>query len=395
MTTTGPNVYAGIDTHADTHHVAVIDEVGRKLGDDEFTTTSTGYQQILAFLLTFGTLVRVGIGGTASYGAGITAYLRSQNVTVKEVIRPSRQTRRNGKSDPIDAYAAARSVAADEDLPIPKLLGGDIDAIRVILKTRRTAVKARTAAIVQIKNFLITADASTRETYTPLSNDTLITTLATVEPAPADLPLRGLRRLARRVQYLDAEITAADTELEDLTTSAAPALRHAPAIGTISAAQLLVTAGENPERITSKAAFAALCGVSPIPASSGKTQRHRLNRGGDRQANSALHQIVLVRMSNEKRTQDYINRRRDKSTREAMRCLKRHVANEVYTHLTRPAPVPQIDDLRPLRKQKRLTLEVVAQHFGVWPAKISTLERGKRRDDDFAETYREFLLEAA
>lgn len=395
MTTTGPNVYAGIDTHADTHHVAVIDELGRKLGDDEFTTTSTGYQQILAFLLTFGTLVRVGIEGTASYGAGITAYLRSQHVTVKEVIRPSRQTRRNGKSDPIDAYAAARSVAADEDLPIPKLLGGDIDAIRVILKTRRTAVKARTAAIVQIKNFLITADASTRETYTPLSNDTLITTLATVEPAPADLPLRGLRRLARRVQYLDAEITAADTELEDLTTSAAPALRHAPAIGAISAAQLLVTAGENPERITSKAAFAALCGVSPIPASSGKTQRHRLNRGGDRQANSALHQIVLVRMSNEKRTQDYINRRRDKSTREVMRCLKRHVANEVYTHLTRPVPVPQIDDLRPLRKQKRLTLEVVAQHFGVWPAKISTLERGKRRDDDFAETYREFLLEAA
>lgn len=397
MTTTGPNVYAGIDTHADTHHVAIIDELGGELGDAEFTTTSAGYRQILAFILTFGALIRVGIEGTASYGAGITAYLRTQHVTVKEVIRPNRQTRRNGKSDPIDAYAAARSLAINEDLPIPKLLGGDIDLIRVILKTPRTAVKARTAALVQIKNFLITADSATREAHASLSNDSLITALATVEPEPGELLLRGLRRLAHRVQYLDTEITAAEVELEELTTTVAPALRHAPAIGTISAAQLLVTAAENPERVKSKAAFAALCGASPIPASSGKTQRHRLNRGGDRQANAALHRIVMVRMSHDERTQDYIERRtgQGKSTREVMRCLKRHIANEVYIHLTRPAEVPQIDDLPPLRKHKRLTLETVAQHFGVWPAKISTLERGKSRNDEFAARYREFLLEAA
>lgn len=397
MATPTTNVYVGIDTHAETHHVAILDELGRKLGDAEFPTTRTGYHQILEFILGFGAPVRTGIEGTASYGAGVTAYLRSRHLTVREVIRPKRQARRRGKSDPIDAYAAARAAAVDEDLPIPKLLGGRIDAIRVILKARKTALKARTAAITQIKNFLVTAPADLRETYDHLPTNKLVTTLATIRIEPGDSVTAVLRRLARRVQFLDEEATGAEVELASLTAELAPALANAHAVGPVIAAQLLVTAGENPERIASKDAFAALCGTSPIPASSGKTHRYRLNRGGDRQANSALHQIVVVRLGNDARTKDYLAKRtaEGKSKRETMRCLKRYVANEVYALIVRPEEVPRIDDLRPLRQQNKLTLENVAQHFGVWPMKISTIERGKRRDDHFANDYREFLLNAA
>jgi transposase len=397
MTSSTQNVYAGIDTHTDTHHVAVIDELGRNLGDQQFPTTRQGYRGLLAFIHTFGKILRIGVEGTASYGAGLTAYLRAQHILVREVIRPNRQARRNGKSDPIDAYAAARAVAVDEQLPIPKLLGGQVDLIRMTLKTRATAVKARTAAITQIKNFLITAPAELRETYTGLSTARLIATLTQPSTVPHDPIIRVLCRLATRVEFLDDEIKAAEQDLAALTSEVAPALAHAKDIGPVSAAQLLVTAGENPERITSKAAFAALCGVSPIPASSGKTTRHRLNRGGDRQANAALHRIVTVRKSHDPRTQAYVAKRttEGKNTREITRCLKRYVANEVYTLITNPAEVPSVDDLRPLRQHHKLSLQDVADHFGVWPIKISTIERAKSRDDEFVENYRQYLLEIA
>ncbi|GAA1739268.1 hypothetical protein GCM10009746_22480 [Microbacterium paludicola] len=172
-----------------------------------------------------------------------------------------------------------------------------------------------------------------------------------------------------------------------------PALVAAFGIHTVTAAQLLVTAGDNPDRLHSEASFAALCGTSPIPASSGKTTRHRLNRGGDRQANTALHRIALTRMSHDRRTRDYIAGliARGKGKKEAMRCLKRAIAREVFTHLTNPAEVPTIDDLRPLRQARGLTVAAAAAHFGVWPDKISTIERGARRDDDFANAYRQWL----
>ncbi|MDN5704928.1 MAG: IS110 family transposase [Yaniella sp.] len=396
MTSSNQNVYAGIDTHADTHHVAVIDELGRKLGDKQFPTTRSGYHQLLAFLHTFGLILRIGVEGTASYGAGLTAYLRSQQILVREIIRPNRQARRNGKSDPIDAYAAARAVAVDEELPIPKLLGGQVDLIRVTLKTRATAVKARTAAITQIKNFLITAPAELREAYTALSTERLIAALAQPSSTPDDQMVRSLCRLANRVEFLDDEVSAADDDLAALTSEVAPALTYAKEIGPVSAAQLLVTAGENPDRITSKAAFAALCGVSPIPASSGKITRHRLNRGGDRQANAALYRIVTVRKRYDQRTQAYVAKRtaEGKTAREITRCLKRYVANEVYTLITSPTEVPSVDDLRPLRQHHKISLQAVADHFGVWPIKVSTIERAKSRDDQFVEKYRKYLLEA-
>lgn len=397
---TGPqtNVYAGIDTHQTTHHVGIINELGKRLADREFPTTTAGYRDLLTFILSFGTIIAVGIEGTASYGAGITAYLRSQNVLVKEVIRPNRQTRRGGKSDPIDAYAAAKTVAADpHDLPVPKLLGGVTDGIRVILKARSTAIKARTAAITQIINFLTTAPDPVRAKYAGMKDTELHTTLATTRPAADDHLGLVLRRLAKRIAFLTEEIDTAYAELHALTSTTAPALAAAKGIGPVAAARLLVTAGENPERVTSKAAFAALCGTSPLPASSGKTTRHRLNRGGDRQANSALYDIVKVRMSHDERTREYVTRRtaEGKSKKEIMRCLKRYCAGEVYTLITNPPAVPAIDDLRPLRQSKKLSLTSIANDFGVWPSKISMIERGKSRDDEFAVRYREFLLNAA
>lgn len=397
---TGPqtNVYAGIDTHQNTNHVGIINELGKRLADREFPTTIAGYHDLLTFVLSFGTIIAIGVEGTASYGAGITAYLRSHNVLVKEVIRPNRQTRRGGKSDPIDAYAAAKTVAADpDDLPIPKLLGGITDGIRMILKARTTAIKARTAAITQIIHFLTTAPAPTRQKYAGLKDAALHSTLAATRPAADDHLGLVLRRLAKRIAVLTEEIDAAYEELHELTRAAAPALTAAKGIGPVSAAKLLVTAGENPERVTSKAAFAALCGTSPLPASSGKTTRHRLNRGGDRQANSALYDIVKARMSYDERTRAYVARRtaEGKSKKEIMRCLKRYCAGEVYTLISDPPVVPSIDDLRLLRQSKKLSLTSVAKEFSVWPAKISTIERGKSRDDEFVARYREFLLQAA
>jgi transposase len=382
MTAPRPNVYAGIDTHQNTNHVSIINEVGKKLGAKEFPTTSTGYQALLDFILTFGTIIAIGIEGTASYGAGITAYLRTHNITVKEVIRPNRQTRRGGKSDPIDAYSAAKTVAADaDDLPVPKLLGGAVDGIRMLLKARTTAIKARTAATTQIIHLLTTAPTTIREQYAGLTGDDLHAALLTIRPAADDHLGIVLHRLARRIEFLTDEIDTAHAQLDTLTRDTAPALAAAKGIGPVSAAKLLVTAGENPERITSKAAFAALCGTSPLQASSGKTNRHRLNRGGDRQANCALYDIVKSRMAHDLRTKEYVARRtaEGKSKKEIMRCMKRYVANEVYSLITDPPIVPAIEDLRPLRQSKKVTLQQVANAFGVWPMKVSTIERGKSR----------------
>ena len=203
----------------------------------------------------------------------------------------------------------------------------------------------------------------------------------------------ALRALARRHRDLSEEIDQTTAMVETLLEKAAPALLATKGVGVVTAAQLLITTGDNPERIRNKAAFAALCGVAPIPASSGKTTRMRLNRGGDRQANCAIHQVALTRMSYDQRTKDYITKKRaeGKSTREALRCLKRHIANELFATITRPPAIPDVSDLRPARHARKLSLTTVAQHLGVWPAHISTIERGTRRDDDLTHRYRQWL----
>lgn len=397
-------VVAGVDTHKDTHHVAVLGLNGARLGDQQVPATAAGYDELAQFVASFGKIRVIGVEGTASYGAGLSRHLHAVGITVAEVIRPKRAARRRGKSDPIDALAAAQQVLADLGtgaLPVPKTTDGSVEQIRHLLIVRRSAAKARQAVIRQIKTMLVTAPQTIRDRFEPLKDTTLFTTLATTRPAAATESLdaavgHALRVLARRHQYLTAEITDLETDLDILNKRAAPALVAAFGLGTITTATLLVTAGDNPGRLRSEAAFAALAGAAPIPASSGRTNRHRLNRGGDRQANWALHQIALVRWSHDPATKAYAAKLKatGKSTKDILRCLKRAIARQVWHLLVHPEPVPEIDDLRPLRQAKGLLLRQAADHFGVWPAVISTLERGKSRNDDLANAYREWLLTA-
>lgn len=396
-------VVAGSDTHAQTHHVAVLDAVtGGLLGDRQFPATTAGYRATVEFVATFGTVARFGVEGTNSYGAGLTRHLLAAGIQVLEVIRPNRAERRlRGKSDPLDAITAARVALSGDDLPTPKTSDGPVESIRVLSMTRDSAVKARGTVLRQIKMIMVSAPAELRERLARLTDKALLDQLRRTRPGD---PASGvdtatqvaLRRLARRHAYLTEEIDDCTAELGALVKQAAPSLLAAPGVGVVTAAQLLITVGDNPDRLTGEAAFAALCGTSPIPASSGKTNRYRLNRGGDRRANAAIHQIALVRVSSDPRTKAYIAKKKaeGKTTRDAIRCLKRIIARELYKIITNPPAIPTIDDLRPLRKARGLTLQTVADHFGVWPMHISTIERGTRRDDNLANRYREWLTAA-
>ena len=294
-------VTGGVDTHGETHHATVVDALGRQLADRQFPTTPRGYRALLSWLGSFGQLVRVGVEGTGAYGAALSRFLHSNGVQVVEVDRPDRKTRRaRGKSDPIDAYAAALAAVSGRASGTPKSRDGRVEAIRVLRVTRRSAVKARTQAMNQLRALLLTGPAELREQLRNLTPGTLIDTCAGLRPSadladPAQATKAALRRLARRHQRLHEEIRQLDAELAPLVTATAPDLLALPGVGVEVAGQLLTTAGDNPDRMRSEAAFAHLCGVAPIPASSGRTNRHRLNRGGDRAANTALHTIALSR----------------------------------------------------------------------------------------------------
>ncbi|MCX5097993.1 IS110 family transposase [Streptomyces sp. NBC_00439] len=345
-------VIGGIDTHTDLHQAAVIDTIGRHLATEAFPTTPTGYRDLLEWLHSHGQVLVVGMEGTGSFGAELSRYLHTNQITVIEVDRPDRRARRAaGKSDPIDAYAAATAVLAGRATGTPKHRDGAVEAIRGLRVVRASAVKARTQTINQIKSLIITAPAAVREALRSLTT-TEVRRPAASRPgtdlaAPATAVKLALKRLAKRYRHLSEEIAEADADLRVLITRTAPGLLALPGVGTETAGQLRVTAGDNPDRLASEASFAHLCAASPVPASSGRTDRHRLNRGGDRQANRALHTIVLVRMRHDPRTRDYVARRtlEGLKTKDIFRCLKRFVAREVYRHLTSaftgaPGPSP-------------------------------------------------------
>ena len=393
-------VYGGVDTHEDTIHVAVIDGEGRDLDDREFPTTPAGYRRALAFIASYGEPIVVGIEGTSSYGAGITRAAIEYGFVVVEVVRPERAERRRlGKSDPIDAYQAARAAMGDHRIAPAK--DASIEGIRALHNARRSAMKARTAAMRQIHQQLVTAPVAIREKYRDLGSDKRLRVLARMQvrsqqPSLERAVLLALKTLARRCVDLQREHDQLGIELDQLVTTANPGLRAVYGVGPDTAAQLLLTAGGNRDRLRTDAAFAALCGASPIQASSGKVTRHRLSRGGDRAANNALYTIALVRMAGDQPTKNYVARQREAgfSSKEIQRKLKRAIAQEIFRHLTTPVTVPAIDDLRPLRQTKNITLTAAANHLGVWPTTISELERGIRRNDDLANTYREWLTAA-
>lgn len=343
-------------------------------------------------------MLTVGVEGTSSYGAGLTQALQDNAIHVVEVNRPDRaDRRRQGKSDPLDAYSAARAVLAGHALAVPK--DPNTAALKALLIARRGAVKARTAAIAQIKSLLVTAPADLRECYRRYTTTLqLVQALARCRPTAHEDPttvsvLIACKTLAQRIQFLERQDRDLTAEIDTLTTVLNPALRAAYGVGPDTAAQLLITAGTNSHRLRSEAAFAMLAGVAPIPASSGKTTRHRLSRGADRAANNALHRIALVRWSHDPRTRDYADRQlaAGRSKKDVLRLLKRAIAREMFKHLTAPCPIDDYSDLRPTRQARNITLTAVANHFGVWPTEISRLERGLTRDDTLATNYRTWL----
>lgn len=335
-------VIGGVDTHGRTHHAAVINAAtGKLLGDREFPATAKGYRALLDWLRTFGTPIKVGVESTGSYGAGLTTALQAQGIEVIEVSRPNRADRRLvGKSDPIDAIAAARAVLAGTATATPKPRTGTVEAIRLLRVTRASAVKARRAAINQMHGLLFGAPQELRESLAGHNRAALVTRCARLRPAedlsdPTNAAKTALRRLARRVEDLDIEIAEADLELRKLIATTAPRTLAIFGAGPETVGQLLTTAGENPDRLHSEAALARLCGVAPIPASSGNTNRHRLHRGGDRAANSALHMVIVNRLRWHAPTRAYAERRaaEGKTKKEIIRCLKRAVIREIYTAL--------------------------------------------------------------
>jgi len=348
----GAGVVVGVDTHQLVHVAAVIDSRFARLGDREFPATAAGYQALVQWACSFGPVAGFGVESTGSYGAGLTRHLLTRHLSHKtgevgafevfEVNRPEKATRvRHGKSDPVDAYSAAEQVLTARASGRPKVRTGIVEAIRTIKVPRDAAVKNRTAAYSQLRDLITAASGKLHDDLIGLSGKKRVARILTWRPDPhriadPDHAVRhALRALARRITYLDGEIAEADKHLTALVEQACPTLLAMPQVGVQCAARLVISAGENINRMRTEASFAKLVGVAPLPASSGKTHRHRLNPGGDRQANSALYMITVGRMRSHEETRAYVERRRAEglTTPEIIRCLKRHLARSVYNAL--------------------------------------------------------------
>jgi transposase len=330
------SVTGGVDTHSEVHVAAALDSVGGLLGTREFPVTAAGYAGLLGWLGKFGDVALVGVEGTGSYGAGLARYLAARGVRVVEVDRADRQDRhRNGKSDPLDAVSAARAALSGRASGQPKGRDGAVEAIRSLMVAKRSARRERAQAVNQARALILTGPDELRARLDGKGTAALAAAAAALRPRPGSggYPLRvALRELGRRVRFLDAQIARLDELIVPLVTARAPGLLALHGVGPDTAALLLTAAGDHPGRLRSEAAWAHLCGVAPIPASSGKTRRHRLNRGGNRDANHALWRIVITRMSSHPETRAYVQRRTAEglSKKDVIRCLKRYVAREVY-----------------------------------------------------------------
>ena len=336
-------VTGGVDTHLDTNVAAALDPIGGLLAVGEFPATPAGNRALLGFFERHGEVVRVGIEGTSSYGTSLARFLREACVEVVEVDRPNRQSRRRtGKSDPADAIEAARAALSGRAQGQGKTKDGNVEAIRALLVAKRSCRSTKITTLNQIRHLGFTGPEVLRARLRGVSRHDLGPLAASLRPRAGTDPVlfatkTAISLLGHRVLALDAEKERIDALLGPLVEETAPALRSIFGVGVDHAATLLVTAGDNPDRIASEAAFAHLCGVAPIPASSGKTTRLRLNRGGDRSANRALWGVVITRMRNDPRTKAYVERRlkEGRSKKEIIRILKRYVAREVYRSLPR------------------------------------------------------------
>ena len=336
-----PDIIVGVDTHKQTHAAVAVTGLGVRVAEVTVPACTRGYQDLEAWASSLGAVRAFAVEGTGSYGAGLSRFLREEGHAVHEVCRPDRRARRrHGKTDHLDAEAAARAVLGGRGAAVPKSGTSEVEMIRHLKVARDTAVKARTQAMLALKALVVEAPAALREQLEALKGKrALLRHLAALRPAAPTTTVASakisLRALARRWLALDDEVKSHDAHLERLVRRRAPAMVEAHGIGVGTAAEMLVLVGDNPERIHSEAALAKLCGACPVPASSGRTQRHRLNRGGNRQANAALHRVVVVRMRAHGPTIDHVRRRtaEGKNKAEVIRCLKRFVAREIFGYL--------------------------------------------------------------
>lgn len=405
MTSVDRRVTGGVDTHDDVHVAAVCDTAtSRTLDTASFSTTPAGYAELLGWMMEHGTIDKIGVESTGCWGAGLTRHLTAAGVEVIEVDRPDRKARRrDGKTDTIDAVAAARAVISERATGIPKSRDGDVEAIRQLEVVYHAASKDRTRSINQFKAIIVAAPCGLRHRLRDgLSLRNQVARARRFSDNHPELVERqtrfALRELARRIEFLDAHLARLENRISELVVTHSPAMIGLSGVGPHSAAQLLAAAGDNPARIRSEAAFAKLCGVCPMPASSGKTTRHRLNRGGDRRANNALFTIVLNRMQHDPRTRVYVERRTAEgmSKKEIMRCLKRYVAREIYNILTNP-PTDLVtgEQIRQLRTEQHLSLTTVATQFSTTATHLSRLERGLTHDTKRLERIRDWLQQTA
>jgi transposase len=340
---TASAVTLGIDTHKDMHVAVTLDELGRRLGVASFPTDDAHHLALWQWVDGFGPLTQAGVEGTGSYGYRLAQFLTGRGVAVFEVNRPNRQARRRrGKSDPVDAENAARAVLSGDATATPKTRTGPAGQLRALLVARRSATKSRTQAELQLRCLILELDDATRAGLDRRRVADLAAACAAV--SGTDGTSIALCALARRWQYLDVEVRANERHIDTIVRQTAPRLLAQPGIGPVCAAQLLATAGDNPDRLASEAAFAALCGASPVEHSSGKTQRHRLNRGGDRAANSALWTIAGNRLIHDPRTREYAARRTatGSSRKEILRLLKRYIARQVFAEIQRALTPPEL-----------------------------------------------------
>ena len=400
-------LYVGVDTHTDTHTIAVLDAAGRTKETATYGATPAGYRAVINILNGFGgpEKVRVGVEGTNSYGAGLTRSLQAAGFTVFEVLRPTRQVRRmNGKSDPIDAVEAARTLISGRGISVPKTSTGPAEWLRYLNAARDKYVSIMTALSCSILSLLVTAPQATRQKYSQNTTAQTLTLLARCRPGKLDPTstdfhvLTTLKSMARTHQHIKKAADILEQQMRVVIDEHYPTLAGVHGVGTMTAAALAITAGDNPERIGSEAAFAKLCGACPIPASSGRTNRHRLNRGGDRRGNKALHRIALVRMSTHQPTKDYVQRQvaRGKTKKEILRQLKRALCREIYRALTRPTTAKPSSgaDLRAQRATKGISQTQAAQALETWPARISDIETDRRPLPTLRANYQQWLQAA-
>jgi len=337
MVTDSLDVVIGVDTHRDTHSLALVRcRDGVLVAEQELPANRAGYRAALRLGKRLGPRRLWALEGTGSYGAGLARFLAERGERVCEVERPARAgSRHRLKSDSLDALRAARTALAGQALASPRAAGRR-EALRVLLQTREGAVKTRRCGLNQLRALLVSAPEELRERLRGRGRDALVGACTRLRPQRRSQPERyatalALRSVARRVEQATREAAELESELRRLVSELCPQLLSLEGVGPISAAQVLVSWSHR-GRFRSEAAFARLAGAPPIPASSGKLVRHRLDRGGDRRLNRALHTIVLTRRRGDAATIAYIARRvsEGKSERDAVRCLKRYLARQLF-----------------------------------------------------------------